>query len=179
MVSGAVPFRALGFRDARLYAFVIVFIGLDVLVPWACHHVYPLAGPIFLPMHVFVLLAGLLFGWRAGLLVGLSTPLISFGFSGMPALAILPQITAELASYGLAVGFLREKFNLRIIWSLLGAMFIGRLSLGLTVLLLSWGEANPLSYVWSVIEQGWPGILIQLTVIPPLARLLNNCWRHR
>jgi len=177
VASGAIPFRALGFKDARLYAFASVFTTLDVLVPWACHHVHPLAGPTFLPMHIFVLMAALLFGWRTGLLVGLSTPLISFGVSGMPVLAILPQITVELTSYGLAAGFLREKFDLRIIWALLGAMFIGRLALGLAVLLLSWGETDPLLYVWSVTERGWPGIVIQLIVIPPLARVLNNYWQ--
>lgn len=174
--SIAVPFRALKFSDARLYAIASAFIALDVLVPWACHHIHPLAGPTFLPMHIFVILAGLLFGWRAGLLVGLFTPLISFGVSGMPVLAILPRITVELSAYGLAVGFLRGKLNLRIIWALLGAMFIGRLTLGLAVLLLSRGEANPLLYVWSVVEQGWAGMLIQLIIIPPLARVLSNRW---
>jgi len=172
----AVPFRALKFSDARLYAFASTFIALNVLIPWACHHVHPLAGPTFLPMHIFVILAGLLFGWRAGLLVGLFTPLISFGVSGMPILAILPRITVELSAYGLAAGFLRGKLNLRILWALLGAMFIGRLALGLAVLLLSWGEANPLLYVWSVIEQGWPGMLIQVIIILPLARVLSNRW---
>ena len=174
--SIAVSFRALKFSDARLYVFASAFIALDVLVPWACHHVHPLAGLTFLPMHIFVILAGLLFGWRAGLLVGLFTPLISFGISGMPVLAILPRITVELSAYGLAAGFLRGKLNLRIIWALLGAMVIGRLALGLAVLLFSWGEANPLLYVWSVMEQGWPGMLIQIIIIPPLARILGNRW---
>jgi len=171
-----VPFRVLKFSDARLYAIASAFIALDVLVPWACHHVHPLAGPTFLPMHIFVILAGLLFGWRAGLLVGLFTPLISFGVSGMPVLAILPRITVELGAYGLAGGFLRGKLNLGILWALLGAMFLGRLALGLAVLLFSWGEANPLLYVWLVIGQGWPGMLIQLIIIPPLARVLSNRW---
>lgn len=94
----------------------------------------------------------------------------------MPLLAVLPQITVELSAYGLAAGILRGKLNLRIIWALLGAMLLGRLALGLAVLLLSWGEANPLLYVWSVIEQGWPGMLIQVIIIPPLARALSNRW---
>lgn len=172
--SIAVSFRALKFSDARLYVFASAFMALDVLIPWVCHYVHPLAGLTFLPMHIFVILAGLLFGWRAGLLVGLFTPLISFGVSGMPVLAILPRITVELSAYGLAAGFLRGKLNLRILWALIGTMVIGRLALGLAVLLFSWGEANPLLYVWSVIEQGWPGMLIQLIIIPPLARVLSN-----
>jgi len=82
-VSATAPFRALKFNEARLYLLAGVFIALDVSVPWACHQFHPLAGPTFLPMHLFVILAALLFGWRAGLLVGLVTPLVSFAVSGI------------------------------------------------------------------------------------------------
>jgi hypothetical protein len=188
--------KPLKFRDVRLYAFAALFAALDVLVPWIFHQ-FHLAGPTFLPMHFFALLAGLTLGWRAGLLVGLSTPLISFGVSGMPISALLPQITFELIFYGLAAGILREKFNLRIIWALLGAMLTGRLALGIAVLLLYLGKAmpipnvlsaiqqgsaniiNPLTYLWLVIQQGWPGIITQLILIPPLARVLSNWWQKK
>ncbi len=56
----------LNFTDTRLYIFVTAFIALDVAIPWACHLIHPLAGATFLPMFFFTLLAGLLFGWRAG-----------------------------------------------------------------------------------------------------------------
>jgi hypothetical protein len=191
-----IPPRALAFGDVRLYAFAAAFVALDVLAPWICHQ-FHLAGPTFLPMHVFVLLAGLVFGWRAGFLVGLCTPLISFGVSGMPLLVLLPQITFELIFYGIAAGILREKFNLGIIWALLGAMLIGRLALGLAVLALYWGKAipipyvssviaentlnvvSPISYIWAVIQQGWPGIIIQLILIPPVAKVSSNWWQKR
>lgn len=173
-----VPWRALEFRDVRLYALASSLIALDVAIPWLTHHLGGVqAGSTFLPMHIFVLLAGLLFGWRVGLLVGLFTPWISFGVSGMPVLAVLPQISVELTVYGLAAGILREKFNAGIIWSLLGAMLVGRLALALAVFFFPWVETNPLVYLWSVIQQGWPGIVIQLIIIPPLASLLNRHWQ--
>lgn len=183
-----VPIRALEFKELRLYTFVGAFIALDVLVPYVFHQ-FHLAGATYLPMHIFVLIAGLLFGWRAGLLVGLFTPLISFGASGMPILLLLPQITFELVFYGLAAGILRERLNCRIIWALLGAMAIGRLALVLGVFLLYWGKAipapyvssavqpdivSPVSYVLSVIKQGLPGIVMQLILIPPLTRVLEK-----
>ena len=68
-------------------------------------------------MHVFVIIAGLLFGWRAGLIVGFCTPLVSYIISGMPVAPILPQIIIELSAYGFTAGILRERFNLHIIWS--------------------------------------------------------------
>jgi hypothetical protein len=36
--STGIPFRALEFKDARLYIFSAAFISLDVLVPWLTHH---------------------------------------------------------------------------------------------------------------------------------------------
>jgi hypothetical protein len=131
-------------------------------------------------MHIFILVAGLLFGWRAGVVTGFLSPLISFAISGMPVANILPQTVIELSTYGFVSGMLREKTNLRIIWSLLAAMVAGRLALLLTVSIFNIGraiysplglEASPVSVLWSVISQGWPGIVIQLAAIPFIVKL--------
>ncbi len=180
----------LKYTDIRSYVLTIVFVLLNVLVPWVFHQ-FHLAGATFLPMHIFVLTAGLVFGWRAGLIVGLLTPLVSYAVSGMPVLRILPQIAVELSAYGLVAGILREKFNLRVIWSLLGAMIAGRLALclGVLVIYLTIGkiysplglESNPFFVVWSVIKQGWPGIVVQLALIPAtiglVKKLVVKTWR--
>ena len=173
----------LKYTDIRTYIFATVFVLLNVSVPWVFHQ-FHLAGPTYLPMHIFVFVAALLFGWRAGLIVGFLTPLASYAVSGMPVLRILPQIVVELSVYGLVAGILREKFNLRVIWSLLGAMIAGRsaLCLGVLVIYVIVGkiysplgvESSPLLVVWSVIKQGWPGIAIQLALIPVVIRLLGK-----
>ncbi len=178
------PFpMVLKYTDIRSYVFVVVFIMLAVLVPWVFHQ-FRLAGPTFLPMHIFVLIAGLMFGWRAGLIVGLLTPLVSHFTSGMPILSVLPQITVELSAYGLIAGILREKFNLREIWALLGAIIGGRMVLLLAILTIylitgeSYSplglESNPFLAFWSVIKQGWPGIIIQLVSIPAIVWLAGE-----
>jgi niacin transporter len=170
------PFNeVLKYSDVRSYLITFIFILLSVAVPWIFHQ-FQLAGATFLPMHVFILTAGLLFGWRAGLIVGLCTPLASYVVSGMPALALLPQIIIELSIYGFATGMLKEKFNLRAVWALLGAMLAGRIALllALAILYLIAGisysplgpEASPIAAFWSVIKQGWPGSIIQLILIP-------------
>lgn len=166
--------RVLTYTDIRSYVFTAVFVFLNVAIPQIFHQ-FHLAGPTFLPMHIFALLAGLLFGYRAGLAVGLITPFVSYSISGMPSLTVLPQIAVEITAYGLIAGILREKLRLHVIWSLLGAMIAGRLALLLTISVLSnFGvvysplgvEASPFAVAWSVVKQGWPGILIQLTFIP-------------
>lgn len=175
------------YTNIRSYIFTLSFVLLGVLVPWVCHH-FHLAGPTFLPMHIFVLAGGLLFGWRAGLIIGLLSPLTSYAMSGMPGLTILSQTTVELSAYGFIAGVLREKFHLRVPWSLLSAMAGGRLALLLAavVLYLTVGEshspfgpvANPFLVLWSVVRYGWPGIIIQIALIP-LAIPLVEKWLAR
>ena len=174
---------ALKYNDIRSYVLTVVFVMLAVFVPWVFHQ-FHLAGPTFLPMHIFVLIAGLLFGWRAGLIVGLLTPLVSYFISGMPVLNVLPQIVIELSAYGFIAGILREKYDPRTIWSLLGAIVGGRIALLLAILViyLVTGqtysplgiEANPFAAFWSVIKQGWPGILLQLISMPIIVWLVEK-----
>ncbi len=189
VISKPQPFPiVLRYSDIRSYVFTLVFVFLSILVPWAFHQ-FHLAGAAFLPMHIFVLLAGLLFGWRAGLIVGLLTPLASNVISGMPVLHILPQIVVELSTYGLVAGVLCEKFNLRVIWSLLGAMIAGRLALFLLSIIIylvvgeSYGplgvETSPILSLWTVIRQGWPGIAMQLVLIPYAIWILTKLAKKK
>ena len=178
----------LKYEDVRSYVFTVGFVALGVFAPWACHQ-FHLAGPTFLPMQYFVLLAGLMFGWRVGLTVGLLTPLASYALSGMPVANVLPQVAVELSSYGVIAGLLREKLNLRVIWSLLGAMVGGRLALLMAIGVVSLVagesysalgvESSPLLAVWVVVKQGWPGIIIQLASIPVFVFLVEKLVTKR
>jgi uncharacterized membrane protein len=173
----------LRYKDILSYLLTAAFVMLAVAVPWVFHQ-FHLAGPTFLPMHIFVILAGLLFGWRAGLLVGLFTPAVSYFVSGMPVITILPQVIIELSAYGLIAGVLREKFHLRTVWSLLGAMIGGRLALLATISIIyliggsSYSplgmETGPMASFWSTVQQGWPGIVIQLAFIPAIVWLVGK-----
>lgn len=177
------PEMVLRYTDVRSYVLTLVFVSLSVLTPWAFHQ-FHLAGPTFLPMHIFVLTAGLVFGWRAGLIVGLLTPLASYVVSGMPGVAVLPQIIIELSVYGMVAGLLREKFDLRISWALLGAMIAGRLAMLLAVLAIYLvigrvfsplgPEVSPFLAVWSAIKLSWPGIVIQLASIPLIVWMVGR-----
>ena len=82
----------------------------------------------------------------------------------------------EVAVYGLLAGLLRQKFNLRVAWSLLGAMIGGRIALLLAVVIVQavsgnvysplGAAATPFNAVWNTVTQSWPGMLIQLALIP-------------
>lgn len=159
--------KALTFSGVKYYIFSAVFVGLSVATP-AIFHQFNLAGPKFLPMHIFVLLAGLLFGWRTGLIVGLLSPIMSYSITHMPAMAILPEVTLELAVYGLAIGLLREK-SLNVWAALAGAMILGRLIRWIFALGLGL-QTDPVKYF----QMSWPGIVLQLAFIPIIVYILQR-----
>ena len=172
----SIPFpRVLRYTDIRSYFLTALFVSFGIAVPWGFHQ-FQLAGATYLPMHIFVLAGGLAFGWRAVLVIGLLSPLASYAVSGMPGTVILPQVTGELAAYGLIAGWLVEKYRRPVVWSLLGAMIGGRLALLVflsVAYLFSSGiysplglETSPLSSFWTVVSLGWPGMLTQLLALP-------------
>lgn len=166
----------LTFTDAKLYIFSVVFTALNVFLPYLTHQ-FNLAGPVFLPIHFFALIAGLVFGWRAGLLVGFFSPLVSFSLSGMPVLAIFPLITLEITTYGFVAGFLREKVKVNIWIAFLGALIAGRLMLLLagSFLLI---DKSSIDYLIYALKLGWPGILLQLALIPYLSAKVSSWLKN-
>jgi len=81
-----------------------VFISLGVLLPIAFHAVGAM-GSVFLPMHIPVLMAGLLMGPVIGAGVGALTPVCSSLLTGMPPLMpTLPIMIPELIAYGAVAG---------------------------------------------------------------------------
>jgi uncharacterized membrane protein len=166
---------SLKLTDIRTYGIIAAFTVLSVLTPWLFHR-FPTAGPTYLPMHFFIFAAALAYGWQAGAIVGLLTPFASFLVSGMPPMTVLPQIAVEVTVYGLIAGLLRQKLNLRVVWALLGAMVAGRVALLLSVVIIKaisgtvysplGPAATPWAAVWNTVMQAWPGMLLQLALIP-------------
>jgi LytS/YehU family sensor histidine kinase len=166
---------SLRLTNVRIYGIIAAFVVLSVLTPWVFHQ-FHLAGATYLPMHFFIFAAALTCGWQAGAIVGLLTPFAAYFVSGMPAMTVLPQIAVEVTVYGLIAGLLRQKFNLRVVWSLLGAMVGGRIALLIAVAIVQaisghvysplGPAAAPFTAVWNTVTQAWPGMLIQLALIP-------------
>lgn len=80
-----------------------------------------------LPMHWPVILAGLVYGWRGGLMVGLASPGLSFLLSGMPYPPMIAPMTIELATYGLVAGWSREQLKWNAFFSTAVALVVGRI----------------------------------------------------
>ncbi|HOC28465.1 MAG TPA: ECF transporter S component [Treponemataceae bacterium] len=148
-----------------------VSIALCVVLPMAFHSI-PNAGAVYLPMHVPVLVCGLLCGWQFGLLCGLAGPLLSSLLAGMPPAAILPIMMIELASYGLVSGFLMRtvrtgKTAPDLYIALVIAMIAGRVVSGIAkALIFMPGKMTVAAWVSGYFIVSLPGIAIQLALVP-------------
>jgi riboflavin transporter FmnP len=163
--------QTLRLTKTKELTFTAVFIALSVYAPILVHYFGGVnAGRSFLPMHFFVLIAGLLLGWRAGLVAGLATPLISYFISGMPTASMLPFIILEVASYGLIAGLLKETVKLNVWASLVGALIVGRILIGISVFIFS--DEDAVKYALTAAQNGISGIGLQLLLVPLVVKNL-------
>lgn len=154
-----------------------LLLAMGIILPQV-FHLFGWTGPVFLPMHIPVLLAGILVGPWTGLAVGLFSPIASHLITGggMPPMAPLPMLvfmSFELPVMGLAVGILYRKIKLNIILSLVAAMVVGRAAVGLVIMAMTGFFSYQLPPAWvfvsGAIVTGLPGIVIQMVLIPILA----------
>jgi len=139
-------------------------------------------GNKLLPMHIPVILCGLICGPKYGLIIGFIMPLMRSLFFGMPVM--YPNAVAmafELATYGAVVGFLYEKSRwhcLKALYrSMLVAMIAGRIVWGMAevVLLAIAGNVFTMqAYVTGAFINAVPGIIAQLIIIPAVMVTLGR-----
>lgn len=137
-------------------------------------------GTTFSPIHIPVLLCGLVCGGTYGIICGLAGPLLSSVITGMPGAAMLPSMVPELMAYGLITGLLMKyvrtgKLYADLYICLGTAMVLGRVVGGIAKALfyMGGGEAFTLG-VWatSYFVATIPGIICHLILIPVLVAAL-------
>ncbi len=171
-------------KTTKSIVFSSVFIAIGVLLP-QIFHIFGGAGPMFLPMHISVILGGMLLGAKYGAIIGLITPIISFIATGgiMPPITPVPILyfmMCELSAYGFLSGFINSKFKLNTYVVLISSMVLGRTVLTIGIFLFYQHlkvNLTPLGYVQGAILTGIPGIIIQIVVIPILYDLLRKYFK--
>ena len=158
--------------------FTAVCSALCLVLPMAFHSI-PNAGQVFLPMHIPVLLCGLICGWPYGGVCGLLGPLLSSLVTGMPPAAMLPSMMVECCVYGFASGLLmkyvRTKHAVADLYiSLVSAMALGRIVAGLAKVWIFTPGVSPFAWVTTSLVAGIPGIVIQLVLMPMVVFALTR-----
>jgi hypothetical protein len=153
-------------------------IALCVVVPMA-FHVIPNAGAVMLPMHIPVLLCGLVCGWQYGLLCGILGPLVSSVLTGMPPAAMLPGMMVECGMYGCVGGLMMEYIHTGSLYadlyiSLPVAMLMGRVISGIVKALILTPGLSFTAWATASFVTALPGISIQLILLPTLVVALTR-----
>ena len=147
-----------------------VCVAMCVVLPIAFHSI-PNAGSVFLPMHIPVLICGMICGWPYGFLCGLLGPALSCVLTGMPPMAMLPAMMIECGTYGLVSGivlkYVHTKNTYRDLYlALVTAMIAGRVLSGIAKALIFTPGMALSAWVTASFVTALPGILIQLVFLP-------------
>lgn len=149
-----------------------------VVLPIAFHAI-PNAGSVILPMHIPVLLCGLVCGWQYGLLCGILGPLVSSVLTGMPPAAILPGMMVECGMYGCVGGLMMERIRTGSLYAdlyicLPVAMLAGRVISGVVKALILTPGLGFAAWATASFVTALPGILVQLILLPNLIVALTR-----
>lgn len=171
--------------EVKEWVIASFFVALGIMLPMLFHTV-GIAGPIFLPMHIPVLIAGFILSPWLALFVGIIIPLLSSVLTGMPILFPMAVVMMfELGAYGFIVSLISRSTKWNIILTLLSSMIVGRIVAGMTVFILVQGfgiKMNALMFVKGSIITGLPGIALQIVLIPVLVsriKLFYNVNKYK
>ena len=165
-----------------LYPMVLsaLFLALALILPFFTGQLQKI-GSMLCPMHIPILLCGFFCGWRWGLAVGFTAPILRSVLFGMPVMFPMAVCMAfELAAYGLISGGLYQrlpKSRLSVYTSLLTAMIGGRLVWGTARFICTGLDVTKfgLSAFWAgAVTTAIPGIIIQIIFIPILVMSLEK-----
>ena len=159
-----------------------VFLALGIVLPFLTAQLKQL-GSMLLPMHIPIMLAGLVCGGPVGCMIGFICPLLRSFLFGMPYL--YPNAIAmafELAVYGGVSGFVysnrTNKNTLSVFIGIIPAMLAGRAVFGIAkALLLMLSQNNSYSFtafVMSAFVNSFPGIVLQLILVPVVMSYINK-----
>lgn len=154
-------------------------IALCYVLPIAFHSIG--LGSILSPMHIPVLLCGLVCGPFFGLICGIIGPCLSSLLSGMPPVMMLVRMIPELAVYGLAGGMMMKLHTGRTISdvyiSLTAAMIAGRIAGGIATAVffaVTSGVYSIALWMTGYFVEAVPGIIAHLVLVPVLYMTLER-----
>lgn len=170
-------------QDRNLNRLILsaAFLAIGMVLPFLTGQIR-MIGSSLLPMHIPVILCGLLCGPRYGLAIGFLLPILRSVFFGMPL--FYPNALSmafELAAYGLVIGVLylrgKKKSIGYLYVCLIAAMLSGRIVWGgvMAVLLGVGGSAFTVkAFLAGAFLNAVPGIILQLVLIPAV---MGAVWR--
>lgn len=148
---------SLSYSQAKTYWLAILFVAGNILLPQLCHFI-PQGGFIFLPIYFFTLIASCKYGWKAGLLTAILSPLANNVLFGMPPMAVFPSILTKSILLVAAAGLIISRCHRASIASLAGIV----LSYQVVGCFIEWGITGSIVAALQDFRLGIPGMLLQI-----------------
>ena len=155
-----------------------MFLAVGIVLPSITGSIKEI-GDSLLPLHLVVMLCGVICGWQYALPVGLVLPFLRSAFFRMPPL--YPNavwMALELATYGFVIGSLftmRKKYSrVWLLVCLVCAMLAGRVVWGIAKAILLGIAGKPFgmqAFVIGGFLDAIPGIILQFILVPLIVEL--------
>ncbi len=168
-------------ENLRKLIYAALFLAIGMVLPLFTGQIKEI-GDSLLPMHLPVMLCGLICGYKYGGAVGLMLPFLrSFVFGMPPLYPNAVWMALELATYGLVIGILYARTKKHTIkklyFSLITSMILGRIVWGIAkaILLGVSGKAFTISaFIAGGFVDAIPGIIVQLALIPAIMTIYQR-----
>ncbi|MBQ2987490.1 MAG: ECF transporter S component [Clostridia bacterium] len=158
-----------------------MMLAIALLLPFLTGQL-PSVGKMLAPMHLPVLLCGLICGPIFGFAVGAVAAPLRFVLFGAPQMPNVLYMTSELAAYGLLSGIFsrilpRRKLSLYV--SLILSMIGGRIAYAIIFISINLSNAKTvealiLPIISATVLTAWPGMILQIVIIPTLLIVLEK-----
>lgn len=161
--------------------FSAMFLCMALLLPFLTGQI-PQIGKMLLPMHIPVILCGMICGWQYGLAVGFIAPLLRGALFANPVLFPTGIIMAfELAAYGFFAGFvfyiLKSENIGKVYISLIISMIAGRVVKCIVqFFVLGFTDEGFVfaAFITGAFTNAIPGIILQIVFIPLIMLALQK-----
>ena len=148
---------SLRYSDVRTYITAALFVIGNIMLPQLLH-VIPAGGVTWLPIYFFTLVGACKFGWRAGLLTAIASPVVNSMLFGMPAVEVVPAIVMKSVLLALIAGVAAARLHKATLW-MLAAVVLGYQTLGTIGEWIMTGDPYAALQDFRI---GIPGMLLQV-----------------
>ena len=107
-MESTVKLYSLNYSETRTYLTALIFVAGNVVLP-QLFHLFPSGGTTWLPIYFFTLIGAYKYGWKAGLLTAIASPLVNSWLFGMPAPAVLPAILMKSLLLAAGAGYVAHR----------------------------------------------------------------------
>lgn len=157
MQTTTIKLYTLGYDNVKTYMVAALFIVGNIVLP-QLFHLVPKGGMIWLPIYFFTLVGAYKYGWKAGLLTAVLSPIVNSLLFGMPMAAALPAILLKSVLLAVCAGYVARRYRSVSVSLLLATVLLYQIigTLG------EWAMRGDLMLALQDFRIGIPGMLLQV-----------------